>query len=343
MRIHVVGAGGLGGTMAAGMARGGVDVAVIDRERTHVEEVRHSGLRMTGHGGEFTIRLPAFHPEEVDGPLKAVFLSVKSQHTLDALEFIAPRLAPDGFILSLQNGLNAPCIAERVGQNRTLGAMISLSADYHGPGHIHRGSKGRLFIGELDGRITGRVRQVVEALAHTPDTVVTASDNIYGNIWAKHSHACLDITTAVADMDREHVLANPDYFPVLARVVGEAARLGRAQGVRIETYNSFDPNAFLLEGEEGKRRMKEVLGGEVEKEKASLKKRTGYWRDIVVRKRKTEVDYISGHIEDGSRDLGLPAPVNGAVRRMIHEAEEGKRQLGPHNMDELLAIAGGFR
>lgn len=341
MRIHVIGAGGLGGTMAAGMARGGVDVAIVDREREHVEEVRRAGLRVTGHGGEFTVRLPAFHPEEVNGPLHAVFLSVKSQHTIEALEFVAPRLAPDGFVLSLQNGLNAPRIAERVGAHRTLGAMISLSADYHGPGHIHRGSKGRLFVGELDGKTTGRVRQVVEALAHTPDTVVTASDNIYGNIWAKHCHACLDITTAVADMDREHVLAKPEYLPVLAGVVREAARLGRAQGVRIETYNSFDPNAFLLEGEEGKRRIPEVLRGEVEKEKASLKKRTGYWRDIAVRKRKTEVDYISGHIEDGSRELGLAAPLNGAVRRMIHEAEDGKRKLGPHNMEELLAIARG--
>src|SRR5207237_649455 len=74
---------------------------------------------------------------------------------------IAPRLAPDGYVVSLQNGLNEPAIAARVGRARTVGALVNFGADYLSPGRIFLGGAGALSIGELDGRRSERVERLV--------------------------------------------------------------------------------------------------------------------------------------------------------------------------------------
>ena len=65
--------------------------------------------------------------------LERVLLAVKAQATGPALEWIAPRLADDGFVVSLQNGLNEDEIAHRIGRDRTVGAFVNLFADVIGP------------------------------------------------------------------------------------------------------------------------------------------------------------------------------------------------------------------
>lgn len=339
MQVTIVGAGAIGGTVAAGMTRAGHEVTIIDREPAHIEAVKRSGLRITGFGGEFRVLLRALHPHEVRDLHGAVFLAVKSQHTAEAMDFLAPLLGNDAYVLSLQNGLNFRLVAERIGAGRTLGAMVSVGADYQEPGHIKRGSDGWFAVGELDGRLTDRVREISHALSFDADTVAHPSDNVIGHIWAKICRACLDVTLALTDMDKEVALATTCFFPAFIGVVREAARVARASGVRLEIYRQFDPNVFLLEGEERERRIRDSLAAEAEMEKRHVKKRTGYWRDLVVRKRKTEVDYINGGVEEEAKRLGLAAPFNATVRRLVHEVEEGRRKLGPACIEELCSAA----
>ena len=339
MQVTIVGAGAIGGTVAAGMTRAGHEVTIVDRESAHIEAVKRSGLRMTGFGGEFRVLLRALHPHEIRHLPGAVFLAVKSQHTTDAMKFLAPLLDDEAYVLSLQNGLNFRLIAGRIGEDRTLGAMVSVGADYQEPGHIKRGSDGWFAVGELEGPISGRVREITQALSFDADTVAYPSDNVIGHIWAKICRACLDVTLALTDMDKEVALATPSFFPAFIGIVREAARVARADGVRLEIYRQFDPNVYLLKGEEGDRRIRDSLAAEAEMEKRHVKKRTGYWRDLVVRKRKTEVDYINGAVEEEARRLGLEAPLNAIVRRLVHEVEEGRRELGPGCIEELCSLA----
>ena len=89
------------------------------------------------------------------------------------------RLAPDGCVVSLQNGLNELVIAEVVGAQRTVGAFVNFSADYLEPGLIHFGGPGTFVIGELDGSLTPRLAELQRALAHWG--TVRTTDNIWGS------------------------------------------------------------------------------------------------------------------------------------------------------------------
>src|SRR6185437_12587168 len=104
MRYAVIGAGAIGGTVAAGLVRDGHEVLVCDADAEHVAAINADGLRIEGPVEELAVRAPAVTPDGLPERLDAVLLAVKSHHTAAAMATVAPVLAADGFVVSLQNG-----------------------------------------------------------------------------------------------------------------------------------------------------------------------------------------------------------------------------------------------
>ena len=59
---------------------------------------------------------------------------MKSQDTGAALDVLAPLAGPETVLVSLQNGMNPPRIAARLGAARTMGAFVNFGADWQGRG-----------------------------------------------------------------------------------------------------------------------------------------------------------------------------------------------------------------
>jgi 2-dehydropantoate 2-reductase len=197
MTITVYGAGAIGGVTGAALTRAGHEVLLVDAAAEHVAAMNANGLTIETPQGAWTARVRAVAPEGLGGDLSLVLLSVKSQHTGAALDVLAPRLAPTGAIVSLQNGLNEESIAERVGAARTIGCLVNWAADWLAPGRIQHGGSGAFVVGELDGSSSGRVKDLAGLLGAVTETRVT--DNILGYKWAKHVYAALLVATALVD------------------------------------------------------------------------------------------------------------------------------------------------
>src|SRR5262249_10124474 len=131
--ILIWGAGAIGGTLGAYLARAGQDVTFVDVVPEHVAAIRNQGLQIDGPAQSFTVKAPAFVPAEVEGRWRRVFLAVKAQHTADAARMLEPHLALDGYVLSLQNGLCELTIEKEVGRGRTVGAFINYGSDWLQP------------------------------------------------------------------------------------------------------------------------------------------------------------------------------------------------------------------
>src|SRR3989441_10592532 len=154
MHFTIIGAGAIGGTVGAHLVRGGHEVLFVDRDRPHVDAINTAGLTIEGRE-TFTVRATAVPPdalrESVRGRIPdAVLLCVKAMHTAAAVDALAPLLAPDNFVVSLQNGLNEKVIAARIGAARTVGAFVNFGADYLEPGRVMYGGTGALYPGELN-------------------------------------------------------------------------------------------------------------------------------------------------------------------------------------------------
>ena len=335
MRITIVGAGAIGGTVGAFLAKQGEDVLLVDVVKEHVDTINGRGLTITGRV-EFTVAARAITPDRLTDHLGWVFLAVKAQHTGAAMQAIAPRLGPQGFVVSLQNGFNEEQIAAVIGRERTVAAHVNWGADYHGPGRITYGSAGTFYIGELDGTATERVRALHGKLAGFTEVII--SPNIWGYKWAKQCWASLNYATALVDADVGDILADPRNRRVAVGLLAESVHLARREGVRLEAFDGFEPDRMMPTTPEARQAAMESIDRMADaywRAPDHLKKRTGVWRDLVVRKRKTEVDYHVGDLVRRGQARGLPMPLNARLWEMIHEIEDGKRAMLPENLREL--------
>src|SRR5262245_2858427 len=181
MTSPVFGAGAIGGVTGAALARAGHDVLLVDRAEDHVAAMNAQGLTIESREGATTVPVRAITAAALGHGLALVLLAVKSQDTPSALEILAPRLAADGAIVSLQNGLNEELIAAKVGAARTVGCLVNWAADWVAPGRIQHGGTGTFAIGELDGELSPRVKELAELLGVV--TPVEVRRNIPGCKW----------------------------------------------------------------------------------------------------------------------------------------------------------------
>ena len=332
MTITIFGAGAIGGCVGAYMARAGEDVLFVDRMVEHVDAMNASGLRLSGFD-TMQVAAKACLPGELQGPLGLVFLAVKSQDTAGALETIVPLAGPETVVVSLQNGINPPLVAARLGAQRTIGAFVTFPADWQGPGHVEHGGAGHIWVGELDGRFTPRLERIRALLSHSVTPHIT--DNIYGYLWAKQIDSSLLYAQATTNESMADVYANPRYQPLLIALLGEGVAVAAAAGIRLEVFDDFDLRLMRPTTRAEERAAANALSRFAAFWRPRVKKRSGPWRDIAVRKRPTEVDAMVGSVVAEGRRLGLRLPLNELLVRQIHEIERGERVQGTQNLDEL--------
>ena len=205
IHVTICGAGAIGGFTGASLARAGHDVLLVDAAEAHVAAINAHGLTIERPGAPDELQVPAVTPDKLTGPRDLVLLSVKSQHTAAALDAVVPCLSPTGTIVALQNGLNEELISSRIGAARTVGCLVNFGADWQAPGRIQWGGPGAIVLGELDGRVTPRVKDLAQLLAAAGETQIT--QNIWGVKWSKHVYGALLFATALVDATVHEVVA----------------------------------------------------------------------------------------------------------------------------------------
>ncbi len=332
--IVVWGAGAIGGTIGAYLKRAGQPVLFVDNAAEHVTAIERSGMRIIGPIDEFVAVAPAVTPDRLEGCFETICLCVKAHHTEAACAQLQPHLADDGCVVSLQNGLNEQSIAGIVGAQRTVGAFINFGADYHEPGCIHYGGRGAVVVGELDGQRTQRVTNLHSMLLLFDENAVLTS-NIWGYLWSKMSYGALLYATALTNESIADVLASQPHRLTLIALAREILAVATAEGVRPERFNGYDPGAFLGEDDGSAAASLDRL---VAFNRRSAKTHSGIWRDLAVRKRRTEIDAQLGPITAIGAARGMATPITARLIDLIHEIEDAKRPLAWANLDELTRI-----
>jgi len=338
VRTVIWGAGAIGGTLGAYLARAGDDVTLVDTAAEHVAAITRDGLRITGPIDEFTVRLPAFTPAALRGTWDEIILATKAHHTVRAVRALLPHLGAAGSVVSAQNGLNELAIAEVVGAERTVGAFVNFGADYLEPGVVHYGGHGAVVVGEIDGRLTPRIAAIRDRWHHfSPEAIVTP--NIWGYLWGKEAYGAMLFATALTNESIADALARPEYRPVYVALARELLAVARARSVRPEAFDGFDPGAYLPDAPPGA--AEGSLDRLVAHNRRSAKSHSGIWRDLAVRKRPTEVDAQLGIVVRLGAEAGVPTPITARLIELIHDIEGGARPQSLATLDALAGPLGG--
>jgi 2-dehydropantoate 2-reductase len=337
----VVGAGAIGGYAGAHMTRAGHDVTFIDPWPEHVEYMRAHGLQISGltEAERHSIPVKALHVTEVqrfarERPIDIVFMCVKSYDTEWATQLVKPYLAPEAYVVSLQNCVNEERIAGIVGWGKTLGCIASLvAAELYAPGHVKRtvpmgGDKHMVFrVGEVHGRVTRRATEVAELLRAADSSKVTA--NLWGERWSKlvvnSMRNGLSAATGLSGNERD-LADGPRRLSI--RLGSEAVRVGQALGYQLEKMLGMDPETLARAGEGSKDALAEITETLVENAKKRSDEQRPSMAQDMAKGRRTETDFINGYVAERGAYIGVPAPTHAKMNEAVKRVERGEAPAG---------------
>ena len=334
MRFLVWGAGSICGTLGVYLARAGHGVTLVDVVDEHVAAIERSGLRITGPIADFTTRMPAVTSDVLVGRWDTVLLATKAHHTEAATTALLPHLTENGCVVSAQNGLNELAIARIVGAERTVGAFVNFGADYLEPGVIHYGGRGAVVVGEIDGSLSPRATTIRDAWLDFDDRAI-ATPNIWGYLWGKEAYGAMLFATALTNESIADALANPTHHDLYIALARENLAVASARGVTPEAFDGFDPTAYMPNAPPGA--AERSLDALVAHNRRSAKTHSGIWRDLAVRKRRTEVDAQLGIVVTLAREAGVATPLTERLVELVHDIENGVRAQSTETLEQLAA------
>ena len=247
MRIAMMGAGGVGGYFGGRLAASGCDVTFIARGR-HLEAIRNNGLRIDSRDiGDATIdpAVATDAPADV-GVVDYVIIGVKLWDTEDVGRAIAPMVASNTTVLSLQNGVEGDeTLASVVGAEHLIGGVAFIASSIREPGVIeHIGTMQRVVVGERAGGSSRRVDLLHEMMLLAGITA-EVSDDIERTIWEKFVFLVgLSATTTMLRTTLGPIREDPENRQLLLNIMRETVAVGRAKGIDLPEDYADDRLAF---------------------------------------------------------------------------------------------------
>jgi 2-dehydropantoate 2-reductase len=347
-RIAFVGAGALGGYVGGYFAHQGEDVTLIDMWPENIEAIRERGLELDGVTPEekFTVKnARTMHLTEVQSlskekPIDIAFVSVKSYDTEWATLLIKPYLAPDGYIVSLQNCVNEEKIAGIVGWGKTLGVIASvISVEMFDAARIRRtaakgGDKHTVFrVGEVHGVITDRVRELVAMFSKIDSA--KGSTNLWGERWSKLSqNGMRNGVSALTGLTSPQCDLNPAVRRFAIQLGGEAVRVATALGYQLEKIGGLKGELYELAAGGNGDAMTEVEAHMIARAKENPRgdmQRPSMAQDIG-KGRRTEIDFMNGYIVEKGKMLGIATPAHEKLVELVHKVERGEIKASPAHL-----------
>ncbi len=336
MKAAIYGAGSLGTILGAFITKNGGEIELINHNAKHVEALRTNGAHVVGTL-DFTQKVVALTPEQMSGTYDIIFLMTKQQNNPATVTFLKDFLAPDGVIVTLQNGLPEIGIAEIVGEERVLGCTVAWGATMQGPGVCELTSSpdsltfslGSAFKG-ADGKPAqsnhfSEVKSLLEKMGP-----VEVDENFIGTRWSKLLiNASFSGMSAVLGCTFGEAAGPKPSRRIVQAIIKECIDVCDASGIKIEPIQGKDIVKLLDYHNSVKKAISFFIIPLAIRKHALLK--ASMLQDLEKGK-KTEVDSINGAVCAQGRRVGVPTPMNDKVVEIIHRIENGELTASRDNL-----------
>lgn len=337
MRYAIYGAGSLGTVLGAYITKNGGEIDLINRNKAHVAALREHGARITGTV-EMTVPVTALTPDEMTGRYDVILLLTKQLHNPEVVAMLQDFLADDGVLVTLQNGLPEPGIAEIIGENRTMGCVVEWGATLSAPGVCTLTSDPdslSFHMGRMEG-ISDEQYQTVKALLEKM-CPVHEEKNLLGARWSKLLiNATFSGLGTVVGGAFGDVSENADARKVAIRCMKECIDVGHAAGVAFAPVQGKDiTKLFYYQGA-----LKRTIGTllipiAMKKHRAIV---PSMLQDILGGK-PCEIDAINGIVCNYDKKLNVPTPINDRIVEVVKKVQDGQLKAEAGNIrlfDDLL-------
>jgi 2-dehydropantoate 2-reductase len=306
MRIYVIGSGAMGSIYGGLLLRTGCDVTLIDVREDHLAAIERDGLRIEGVRGEHLVRIPAVRRDALLPPADLAIVFTDCNAVADAARNARRLLKPDGFALTLQNGIgNVEALVAELGAARVTGGVTMNSGANPAPGRVVYTNAGVTSIGELDGRQTPRIDALAAMLNRAQIETRVVPDPM-AEIWSKFVHNCsVNALAAVSGLRGGEIYRTPEMSVLQDHVMDEILAVVERKGIKLP---EGDPRKKI-------------------KQHCRLRYNKPSMMQHVEQGRQTEIDALNGALVREAKALGIPVPYNEAVVAFVKGVERSRRQL----------------
>lgn len=301
MKTVVIGPGAMGCLFAGLLVEADHDVWILDKSCERAEIIAKSGIRIEGIGGERKVDVKATNKADEIGITDLVFVWVKAYSTRQAIKSAKAAIGKYTQVISLQNGLgNVEAMLEYVDADNVIAGTTSHGATLLDVGKIKHAGTGATTIGRINGVINQKLKQIANLLSGAK-IKTQISDDIESVIWTKLIiNAAINPLTAITRLKNGQLLDFRDTRILLDKIADEAKAVAGKAGISL-TYPDM------------KTQIREVC-------RATAANTASMLQDVL-RHRKTEIDAINGAIVKKADELGMSAPVNETLTRIIKTIE----------------------
>ncbi|HVW27725.1 MAG TPA: 2-dehydropantoate 2-reductase [Polyangiaceae bacterium] len=328
-RLLVVGAGAIGGVLAASLLASGHRTDVLTTNANIAGALHRDGFRVTGKSRVRHARPCGIYASagETEGPYDYVLLATQPPQVEEAAAQIAPLVDRDGRVVCFQNGLCEVRVARAVGRERVLGAVVAWGASMPEPGLYDRTSSGGLTLGRLDGPPDARVEALSRLLGDAFG--VRTTSNLLGARWSKLAINCAISTLGTIGGARLGQLITHRFVRRLAlELMSECVYVARREGVRLEKVaGTVDLDWLALTPADERTSGSLLLGA---KHAVLLAAGVRYRRlrssmlAAIERGRPPAVDFLNGEVVDRAERYDIAAPISRAARDCVWQIARGK-------------------
>ena len=331
MRCAIYGAGSLGTVLGAYMTKNGADVVLINRNKEHVAVLKEKGAHITGTV-DFTTPVKAITPDEMEGTYDVFFLMTKQLFNIEVVTFLKPFLAEDGVIVTFQNGIPEPGIAEIVGKDHTMGCVVEWGATLSEPGVCILTSEPdslSFHMGKMDGISDEQVNAVKELLEKM--CPVYMEDNLLGARWSKLLiNATFSGLGTVLGGTFGDVFNSPDGRKIAIRCMKECIDVGHAAGETFAPVQGKDITKLFYYKNGLKRAIAMMIMPIAMKKHAAIE--PSMLQDLRHHK-PCEIDAINGVVCEWGRKCKVPTPVNDRIVEVVKKEQSGELKLEKANLE----------
>lgn len=330
MRCAIYGAGSLGTVLGAYMTKNGQAVDLINRNKAHVQALNEQGAHISGTV-DFHTPVHAITPDQMEGQYDVIFLMTKQLQNTQVLQFLKPFLTADGVVVTFQNGLPEPGIAEIIGWNHTMGCVVEWGATMAAPGQCVLTSDPDSLSFHMGGsrEVTGEQLEMVRKLLENMCPVYV-EENLSGARWSKLLiNATFSGLGSVVGGTFGDVYATSEGRKLAVRCMKECIDVGHAAGENFTKVQGKDiTRLFYYRSGLKKALSMAILPVAMKKHAAIVPSmlqdlRTG---------RMCEIDAINGVVCQWGRTYGVPTPVNDRIVEVVKKEQAGELPLAASNL-----------
>jgi len=303
MKIIIVGAGAIGSLFAAFLSKSKEEIWILDKDKERASRINQQGIIVEGISGNWQVPVKATADVKEIEKADLLIICVKSYDTKSAVTAAKSLIGEETSVLTLQNGIgNIEIIGEVVGTEKVIGGTTNMGATLLNAGHIRHAGRGETVIGRIDGKIPVEIRSIREIFNKAGIETRTSRD-IKGFLWSKLLiNAGINALTAITRLKNGSLLDFEGTRKILRMAVTEGIKVAKRKRIKL----IYDDPLAKVEA------VCEATAGNI----------SSMLQDVL-RKKRTEIDFINGVIVRLGQELAIPVPVNSLLVDLVKTIEAG--------------------